>query len=109
MPDWVVLPELGFEPAPRKKKALETVLPHSILYRPKKGFGIPLAQWLKNELKPLLLEVLHPDKIKKEGLFNPQTVTSLVSAHLEGRANNRKQLFSLLMFELWLAHYGLAS
>lgn len=87
------------------KKSLENILPHDIIYRPKKGFGIPLALWLKNELKDQLLRHLDPQKIKKEGIFNPGTIQQLVQQHLSGRRNNRKQLFSLLMFELWRDKY----
>ncbi len=83
------------------KKALESVLPHDIIYRPKKGFGIPIAQWLKEELRPVLQQTLHHDRIKKAGIFNPIVVDRLVGEHLAGKKNNRKPLFALLMFEWW--------
>lgn len=87
------------------KKALEKILPSSIIYRKKKGFGIPIAVWFRNELKGLLLSQLNRGKIGKEGIFNPDCVDGLVGEHLSGKKNNRKQLFSLLMFEWWRERY----
>ena len=87
------------------KKALQGILPHDILHRKKKGFGIPIAVWLKNELKGEMLRTLDPSKIKKEGLFNPNFIQKLVQDHLSGQKNNRKPLFTLLMFEWWREKY----
>lgn len=87
------------------KKALEPVLPHEIIYRKKKGFGIPIAVWLKNELRPTLQETLHHDKLKKDGIFNPVVVDRLIAEHLAGKKNNRKPLFALLMFQWWKEKY----
>lgn len=87
------------------KKALETVLPNEIIYRKKKGFGIPIAGWLKNELRPTLQETLHHNKLKKEGIFSPVSVDRLIAEHLAGKKNNRKPLFALLMFQWWRERY----
>lgn len=88
------------------KKALEGILPDSILYRPKKGFGIPMAEWLTGPLKNNLLETLHPNKIRKAGIFNPIKIQNLIDDHLSQKRNNRKQLFALLMFEWWREKYA---
>lgn len=83
------------------KKALENILPEEVLARKKKGFGIPLAAWLKGPLREKMLSDLAPEKIKREGLFDADFVSKLVADHLAGRRNNRKQIFALLMFEWW--------
>lgn len=83
------------------KKLLGRLLPKEILDRKKKGFGIPLSAWLRGRLKEKMLETLHPEKIKREGLFDPRFVSQLVQGHLSGKRNNRKPLFALLMFEWW--------
>lgn len=88
------------------KKAVEKILPKEIVYRKKKGFGIPVAKWIKKDLKGLFLDALAPEKIRAEGFFQPGYVQRLLSDHLEGRKDNRKQLWTLLMFELWLQEYG---
>ena len=87
------------------RKALKGRVPESIIARPKKGFGMPLARWLRSDLRPLVEEVLAPDRIAEEGFFRPEAVTALVDAHLSGRANLRKELFNLITFELWLSRY----
>ncbi|MGH7971212.1 MAG: asparagine synthase-related protein, partial [Limisphaerales bacterium] len=77
-------------------------LPRGILARGKKGFGIPIAKWFRGELRDLLLETLSESAIKQQGIFNPKTTSRLVNEHLEGRKDNRKQLWTLFVFQLWL-------
>ena len=83
------------------KKLMKGRLPNNILNRKKKGFGIPLAKWLKNELKPLCEELLNPAVVERQGLFNHQYVSKLIKDHLEGRTDNRKQLWNLMVFQMW--------
>jgi asparagine synthase (glutamine-hydrolysing) len=83
------------------KRALRGVLPDSILNRPKKGFGIPVAQWFRGPLKEQMLSVLSPQRILSEGFFDPHGVNRLIHDHLAGRRDNRKQLWTLFAFELW--------
>jgi len=88
------------------KRALRGLLPESILNRPKKGFGIPVAHWFRGPLKEQMLSVLSPERIKREGFFDASAVTRLVADHLEGRRDNRKQLWTLFAFELWHEGYS---
>ncbi len=83
------------------KRALRGVLPDAILNRPKKGFGIPVANWFRGPLKEQLLSVLSPARIAREGFFDPGAVRRLIDDHLDGRRDNRKQLWTLFAFELW--------
>jgi asparagine synthase (glutamine-hydrolysing) len=80
-------------------------LPPGIADRRKKGFGIPLARWLKTDLRELLLAELATDRLVRQGLFRPAPVEALVREHLSGRRDNRKQLWTLLAFQLWHRHY----
>jgi asparagine synthase (glutamine-hydrolysing) len=89
------------------KRALRGVLPDNILKRPKKGFGIPVAHWFRGPLKAQLLSVLSPERIARKGFFDPAVVARLISDHLDGSKDNRKQLWTLFAFELW--HDGYAS
>jgi asparagine synthase (glutamine-hydrolysing) len=88
------------------KRALRGLLPESILNRPKKGFGIPVAHWFRGPLKEQMLSVLSPERIARNGLFDASAVARLVSDHLEGRRDNRKQLWTLFAFELWHDGYS---
>lgn len=83
------------------KEAVRTLLPKGIADRKKKGFGIPVAKWFKNELKEFILDVFEESKIKQEGFFNYPYIKKLLDEHFEGRKDNRKQLWTLLVFELW--------
>jgi asparagine synthase (glutamine-hydrolysing) len=87
------------------KKAVENLLPKTILQRPKKGFGIPIAEWLKGRLNPLLHDLLAPERLKTQGLFNPDFVQKLIGEHEKGTASHHKQLWTLLVFQLWLDNF----
>ena len=83
------------------RRALRGLLPDTILNRRKKGFGIPVAHWFRGPLKEQMLSVLSPERIAREGYFDPAAVTRLIDDHLDGRHDNRKQLWTLFAFELW--------
>jgi len=87
------------------KRALRGILPAAILSRPKKGFGIPIAHWFRGPLKEQMLSVLSPERIAREGFFDPRVVKRLIDHHLDGRRDNRKQLWTLFAFELWHEGY----
>jgi len=91
------------------KRALRGLLPERILDRPKKGFGIPVAEWFRGPLREQLLGVLAPERIKREGFFEAAVVKQLIDDHLEGRRDNRKQLWTLFAFETWLEGYEQAA
>ena len=87
------------------KKAVEDLLPRNILKRPKKGFGIPIAQWLKGSLNPLMKDLLSPERLKSQGLFDEQTVWRLIREHEQNVASHHKQLWTLLVFQLWYENF----
>jgi asparagine synthase (glutamine-hydrolysing) len=91
------------------KKAMRGILPDDILDRPKQGFGVPVARWMKEDLQPLMREELHPEKIRREGFFEPTEVSRILDEHVSGRRDHRKQLWTLLVFEQWLRGYGRAA
>ncbi len=83
------------------KKAVEDLLPQTILNRPKKGFGIPIAERLKGRLNSLMHDLLSPERLRAQGLFEPEYVQTLIAEHETGRASHHKQLWTLLVFQLW--------
>ena len=87
------------------KELMKDKLPKNIVYRKKKGFGVPVSEWLKKDLKPLLLEFLDKEKLQAQGIFNAEYVGKLIEEHMSGATNNRKKLWTLLMFELWAEKY----
>ena len=83
------------------KKAVRELLPPFVTRRGKKGFGVPVAEWLKFKLRPLARDLLSPERVRRAGVFNPEYVARLQDEHERGVANHRKLLWTLLMFELW--------
>jgi asparagine synthase (glutamine-hydrolysing) len=83
------------------KRAVAGLVPPFVTRRSKKGFGVPVAEWLKGKLKPLARDLLSPDRVRRAGVFNPDYITRLQDEHERGVANHRKLLWTLLMFELW--------
>ncbi|MCA1556096.1 MAG: asparagine synthase C-terminal domain-containing protein [Acidobacteria bacterium] len=83
------------------KRAMGPHLPPFVTRRGKKGFGVPIAEWLKGRLRPLARDLLSPARLSRHGLFDPAYVARLQDAHERGAANHRKLLWTLLIFELW--------
>jgi asparagine synthase (glutamine-hydrolysing) len=87
------------------KKSMLRLLPKQILHRKKQGFSIPMKNWLRDDLRNLMFDVLSKEKIKEEGYFNYNYVGKIMQQHLEGKKNNAHQLWALMTFELWYEMY----
>lgn len=87
------------------KKAAKGLLPGGIINRRKKGFGIPISRWLKDELKDFMLDYLSEERIKRQGFFNYPYIKGLIEDHLTKRRDNRKLLWTLLVFQLWYERF----
>ena len=87
------------------KQTVTDLLPKKIINRPKKGFGAPIAQWINKDLKKLIANKLAPKRIKKQDIFNTQTVQQLVEEHWNRKKDNRMKIWSLFMFQLWYDNY----
>jgi asparagine synthase (glutamine-hydrolysing) len=90
------------------KQAIAPFLPSEILERRKKGFNMPVAKWFKGELRGFIEEVFTEQRIRDAGLFEYCAVRRLLDDHFSGRRDNRKPLWTLLIFELWREHWGVA-
>ena len=90
---------------PLLRRAARTLLPGRISRRRKHGFGVPTGTWLRGPLRELAVELLEPGRIRRQGLFDAAYVSALLDRHLRGVANHRKELWTLLMFELWAGNY----
>jgi asparagine synthase (glutamine-hydrolysing) len=83
------------------KQMMRDKLPAETVRRKKQGFGAPLSAWLAGDLAPFVHETLSRDRIRAGGIFNPDAVDRIVSEHLGRRADHRKKLWSLLVFQMW--------
>ena len=85
------------------KKAMEPYLPDEILYRRKKGFSVPVAEWFRGPLRERMqAQVLGP-RMADSGIFNMDYLNTLVKQHVSGARDHSPALWSLLMFEGFLA------
>jgi asparagine synthase (glutamine-hydrolysing) len=80
---------------------MKNKLPSEVVTRPKHGFALPLGNWLKKELRPMLLDTLSPERLNTHGFFNVSAVEALINEHLTERRDRRKELWTLMTFQLW--------
>jgi asparagine synthase (glutamine-hydrolysing) len=83
------------------KRAMEPYLPREVIYRKKMGFGMPIDEWLRAELKPLAYDTLLSQPARERGMMQPDYVRRLLDEHSSGRRNHHMRLWALLMLELW--------
>ena len=87
------------------KKAAQKRLPKEIINRPKKGFGIPVGKWINGELRSFVTDILDSSKLKKQGMFNDKYVKRILNEHFCMKKDNRKLIWTLLIFQLWHQKY----
>ena len=84
------------------KKAMEPLLPNDVLYRPKMGFSVPLAQWFRGPLKQRVRDAVLGERLASTGWFQRPYLEHLVNAHQSGASDYSAPLWTLLMFEAFL-------
>ncbi|MGE5309234.1 MAG: asparagine synthase (glutamine-hydrolyzing), partial [Deltaproteobacteria bacterium] len=84
------------------KKILHKYVPRELVERPKQGFGVPVEKWFRKDLTALYDEYLGHERIRKEGLFDPEEVSRLVREYRRKPSGvNHQKLWFLFMFQLW--------
>jgi asparagine synthase (glutamine-hydrolysing) len=87
------------------KAAYADVLPPAVLSHRKQGFMVPLARWLRTDLRPLLDDLLSPEQVRARGLFGVDQVERLKREHAAGHRSHADRLWALMMAELWVREY----
>ncbi len=88
------------------KKSLSTRLPNDILYRPKMGFAVPLASWFRGPLKERVRKTLLGQRLLDTGIFEESALNRLLEEHQDGRFDHSAPIWSLMMFDSFLAMNG---
>jgi asparagine synthase (glutamine-hydrolysing) len=86
------------------KKAMEGILPNEILYRPKRGFAVPLSQWFRGQLGSFMRDLLLSRRSLERGMFNKTYLERLIEMNDRGRQLDL-QLWTLITFELWCRRF----
>ena len=87
------------------RRAFAPDLPAEILERGKAGFGVPVSQWFRGELRGLAAHALLDPSTVRRGQFRAGAVEQLLAAHTSGRADHGERIWALLMLELWQRRY----
>jgi asparagine synthase (glutamine-hydrolysing) len=91
------------------KKAAERWLPKDVIYRRKRGLSVPIASWINEGLRAEVDRLLAPERLRAQGLLDERHVAELLSAHRNGRANNAKPLWALIVLQYWIENWGAKS
>ena len=87
------------------KRVLGRYVPHSMVHRPKRGFGAPVSDWLKGDLRPWAEDLLQPARLEREGVLSAAAVQPLWQQFLGGQRKWHTHLWNVLMFQAWQAHW----
>lgn len=90
------------------KRALESRLPRKLLYRPKQGFVVPLAEWFRGPLQDTVRIALSSSLLSETGWFNHRFISAAFEQHIAGLRDHSRLIWALLMFEAFLrdVHQG---
>ena len=83
------------------RRLLDRYVPRALVDGPKKGFGIPIHDWLRGPLRGWAEELLSEQRLRSSGLIDPAPVRALWQQHVAGRSDWGYRLWPVLMFEAW--------
>jgi asparagine synthase (glutamine-hydrolysing) len=84
-----------------QKLAMRGRLPDDVFRRKKRGFGCPVGRWFRGDLRELLRDMLAPDALRADGLFDPAATEAMIAAHEQYREDRSETLLALLTFQIW--------
>ncbi|MFV1973752.1 MAG: asparagine synthase (glutamine-hydrolyzing) [Thiohalobacterales bacterium] len=85
------------------KDVMRRYVPRELTDRPKRGFSMPIEDWLRGPLHDWALDLLDPAGLVQQGFFNPESVETIWKQHMAGWRNHSNLLWSILMFQSWLS------
>ena len=83
------------------KKAFEEYFPAGFLDKSKKGFGVPVGDWLRSSLKNELLSYIEPDFLSRQQIFNQNIITKIVQNHIHAKKDYTFQVWAFYVFQKW--------
>lgn len=94
-----------FETKSLLKKVAARLVPRDVIYRRKMGFGVPIGNWFRGEMKDFIREILLSEKSLKRGIVKPEMLEKYVNEHTTAKRDHTFQLWTLLMLELWFQKF----
>lgn len=91
----------GLETKHIMKTAVKDLVPAEILNRPKQGFGVPIQEWINQQLRSRIRETLSESRTRQRGYVDSRYVDVLLDEHERGRRDHSMGLWALVMLELW--------
>jgi asparagine synthase (glutamine-hydrolysing) len=82
-------------------------LPSAVLKRPKIGFDIPIHDWFRGALRPMLLDTLSEEDVTRTGLFHWPALQHYIEQHMERRANFGYHLWGLMVLSIWMKKWNI--
>ena len=83
------------------RRAFRETLPAEVIEGKKKGFNLPISEWLRTDLKPILEELFAVELIKSQGIFKPDLHARLIKPHIDGSKDYGGLVWTLFMFQYW--------
>ena len=87
------------------KEAVRGLIPDEVIDRPKEGFVLPIDNWLLNDMRPYVEELLAPDRMALHGLIRVEAVEQLLREHYSKSVNHGPRIWNLMMFQRWWESY----
>jgi asparagine synthase (glutamine-hydrolysing) len=87
------------------KKAAQPLIGEHLAYRKKQMFTVPVGEWFKSTLRPMVYDLLLSDRIKNRNLFNEDYIQQLVEEHISGKVNYTRQIRALMAVEIWCRQF----
>lgn len=86
------------------KEAFKNEFPKGFLDHPKKGFVVPVGDWLRSHLRPELEKYANTGYIDKQGIFNKEFLSPILNNHLSGKEDNTYKVWTYFVFQKWYNH-----
>ncbi len=83
------------------KKAATVRLPRDVVYRRKRGLSVPVSGWINGQLRDEVDDLFDPQRLRTQGLLQPELLTQLLKEHRAGRADHGRKLWPLFMLQRW--------
>jgi asparagine synthase (glutamine-hydrolysing) len=95
----------GYSTKSLLKKVAARLVPKEVVYRRKMGFGVPVGQWFRGNMKDFVRDILLSRTSLDRGIIRPEVIERYVTEHISAKRDHAFQIWALLMLELWFREF----